>query len=157
MPKIFKNGKLVEVTEEEARSLANLAEDQGLPGTPISPKAAAGLGATEDQIKMAGTKSQKTEALRLDVAPEETLTQERRLQKSRQELTTQEQLAEQKAEKLRRLGSLESRVDTLISEQFSQQAEGAARLTAQIEELPEEQQQEFNLALEDYQAALSLF
>jgi hypothetical protein len=147
---VKRNGQLVYVSDEEAKSIQQLSEEQQMPAQPVTPVGAGGVGATQDQAKMAGSKAQKQQALRVDVDPEKTLTYQDRMQQSREIATQAEQSAKEKAEKLRTLGSLESRVDDIIQRQFAQGYQGDQAALQFEAESPELQ-----AALDAYSTALN--
>jgi hypothetical protein len=153
MPLVYKNNQMVEVSEEEAKSLQQLAQGQQMPATPITPVGAAAIGATPKQADMAGTKAQKVQ-----LGQQQTATGQQRLEQARVQQTAPEQQAEQKAQKLRQLGSLESRVDDFIAQQFAQKVPTSVQLSVNqqaIAALPAEQQASMNTALTEYQAAVN--
>lgn len=136
MALVRKNGQLQEVSEEELQNLSKAAD---LPAPPTSPSGAAGLGASEDAAKMAGTKAQKTAALDVAAKPQETLAGAERQAAPRTEATTEEQAASKKQQQLATMGSLGSRVDQLIDVMFKPQDDAVVQIrAASLEELPED-------------------
>ena len=102
-------------------------------GTPTSPAGAAAIGATPKQQDMAGSPAQKTPVLQEAVKKEETLAGSERLEQSRQTATTAEQSAAQRAQQLRSLGSLDSRVQTLIEQKLSAVSQQPATATGLVQ------------------------
>lgn len=146
---IRQNGQLVE-TELDSTQLAKL---QGQPVAPASPSAAAANGATPDQSKMAGTanqlKGQQT-VLQDNTKPADTLTAAKRTDAPRQQATGAEQSAEVKAAKLHTLGSLSTRVESMIEKEFQlKNAATAAVDQTQLGTVKPEAQVELKAALDE--------
>ena len=82
-------GRMVETDDQELTQMADSAGIQ----TPLSPKAAEGIGASPDQAKMAGTKQQKEPVLEQaqQVQPQDTLQTAQRTAQARTQQTGSEQ------------------------------------------------------------------
>ena len=159
MPRIFINGKMQEVSSEEAANLQQKAQQQGMQQTPISPAAAAGVGATEKQADMAGTKTQKDAALKIQPMRGLELGSQERLAGARTEATAEESALLRKQQRLSSLGSLGSRVDQLIENQFAQTATTEPVTYAVKQEmlvgLDEETKASVEQTVLDYQTAIN--
>lgn len=121
MALIKRNGQLFEQDD----SLMNRVNQLGTT-TPTSPSGAAGIGASPDSAKMVGSGAQRQNALRQAVAPkEQTLAGQQRLA-GPAEATTADQQAQQKAEQIRQLGSMNTRVQGLLENRIAQSSQGLA-------------------------------
>ena len=113
-------GRMVETDDQELTQMADSAGIQ----TPLSPKAAEGIGASPDQAKMAGTKQQKEPVLEQaqQVQPQDTLQTAQRTAQARTQQTGSEQAKQQRAEDLTaRYGSLGTSVANLINTKIGEQ------------------------------------
>lgn len=119
MPQIRNaQGQLVETTEEE---IQKLAATQGTP-LPASPAAASGIGASPDSAKMAGTPAQKQAVFQQAAqAQPQTLASAQRYDGAARDATEQEKAAQEKVERLQELGSLGTRVQSLVEQKIKAQ------------------------------------
>lgn len=114
-----KTGGLAETSLEE------LSQQAGRPIPPTTPAGAMGIGANPDQAKMVGTQNYLRNAIRAGAeAPQDLATVQRR-QQVRSTQTSAEQEAAKKAEQLKGLGSLQSRVQDLAEQKLYQGAQQA--------------------------------
>ena len=125
---IKQNAKLVkrgsQLFEAAPDSLANQVKRQGgLPGSVVSPEAAAGLGLTQDQAKMAGSGAQLQKAIRESVEPEKQLARQAPVRMTQ---TESEQAAKARAEQMGRLEGLGTRVGGLVQNYIKEAAESQA-------------------------------
>lgn len=119
--KIMKRGS--QLFEAAPDSLANQVKRQGgLPGSVVSPEAAAGLGLTQDQAKMAGSSAQLQKAVRESVEPDRQMA---RRMPTRTMATQEEQAAKAKAEQASRLEGLGARVGGLVKGYLEETAKTA--------------------------------
>lgn len=118
--------------EEETPSLMDRVAQAGLEQPPTTPAGAQALGGTQQQVAMAGTPAQKKPVLEQAVKKTETLQGAQRLEAPREVATGAEQSAATKAQQLAQLGSLGTRVQSLIEGELkkgAQQALGQARVS----------------------------
>jgi len=108
--------------QTSTEELQNLAAQKGLTQAPTTPLGANGIGATSKQADMTGSKAQKQALLNPQQQQKQNLQQAQTVQQPSSGLTQQEQAAQQKAQQLSNLGSLGSRVQSIISGQLWQQA-----------------------------------
>lgn len=125
-------GKVLETSQEE---LNTLAAQKGLPVKPITPVGAGLIGASPDQQKMVGTGEQKKAALAQVQQPTQTLAQAQRYEAGRTALTDAESLASQKAQQLQQFGSLNSRVQNLISNKIWENQQQAITKLSPVAEI----------------------
>lgn len=111
--------------EVEEQTLFDRVNDAGAGVT--TPATAAALGASPDQAKMVGTKAQKAPVLQQAVEKTQTLAGAQRLDAPRQQSSSPEQAAAQKAQQVRALGSLTTRVQSAVEAVLNQ---GATTATA---------------------------
>jgi len=114
--KINKNKSILKtgdgLFEQTGESIMSRIQKRGMPaGAGASPMAAAGLGVSPDQAKMAGTAAQMGSVIRESTAPREG---ERRPQERMFE-TEEEKQAKQKAQKLSNLELLGSRIGGIVN------------------------------------------
>lgn len=115
-------GQLVQ-TDANTQELAQL---QGVPVTPTTPAGVAAMGANPDQAKMAGTPAQKNAVLQPPAAaPQQaqSLRTSERQATARQQASTAEEQAANKATQLASLGSLNTRVEALIANDLKLQSQ----------------------------------
>jgi hypothetical protein len=111
---------LFQTSNEE---LQNLAAQKGLTQAPSTPLGTNSIGGTPKQADMTGSKAQKQALLgNAGQQPKQTLQQAQATQQPSSALTQQEQAAQQKSQQLNNLGSLGSRVQSIISGQLWQQS-----------------------------------
>jgi hypothetical protein len=120
------NGQLVESQQVDTQALAKLS---GQPVPPASPAGVAGIQGNPDQAKMAGTPNQKETVLTKAVNPEDNLATVQRTAAPRQQASTSEETAATKAAQMQQMGSLHSRVETLIKNQLDLQQAAQAKLS----------------------------
>jgi len=117
--RIKANSKLVktgsQLFETTPDSLASVTQDQGLvPGAAVSPVAAAGLGTTKDQAKMAGSRAQIDKVIRESIEPSKTYRPE--IIGPRTLKTEEEKARETRAAQAESLKGLGTRVSTLVQQ-----------------------------------------
>lgn len=115
MALVRQGGQLVEVSEESLQ--------QRLDRQTTSPAQAQAMGQTPKQQDMTGTPAQKKPILEQRVAKEDTLRGAERLRTAREQATQAEQVAADRAAQVAQLGSLGTRVQDLVSQQFEQAAQ----------------------------------
>lgn len=108
------SGQLAETSTEELSKLS------GRDIQPIQPLETSVIGGNEDQTKMAGTKAQRTSALRQAIQEPQELSTVLRRQQVRKTATEKEQEQAERASKLEQLGSLEGRVEQLAEQAIEQ-------------------------------------
>ena len=129
---IRQNGQLLE-TQLDTQQLSKL---QGQPVGPATPAGAQDLGANPDQAKMVGTPAQQgaqQPVLEDQTKPQQTLQQAQRTQAPRAQATDAEEKAQGKAAQLQQLGSLQTRVQDLITAELKSKEQGGSLNTAQAE------------------------
>ncbi len=117
--RIKSNSKLVktgsQLFETTPDTLASVTAGQGLvPGAAVSPGAAAGLGVTKDQAKMAGSGAQLESVVRESIQPSKTYRPE--ITGPRTLKTEEEKAREARAAQAESLQGLGSRVSTLVKQ-----------------------------------------
>lgn len=124
-PLIQSLGRLYTTSQEEQQSLRKLAQESGRGQVPTSPMEAAALGATEDQAKMAGTDvtrlaaaEQAAEPL---VAEEKELGTALRRRQVRKKATAEEQLAQERSDRIAQLEGLGERVQQIADQMFTEE------------------------------------
>lgn len=129
MALIKRGGQLFEQKDD---SLMNRVNQLGT-STPTSPAGAAGIGASPDSAKMVGSGAQRENALREAVAPKEaTLAGQQRLAGPSQ-ATTADQEAQQKAQQLRQLGAMGTRVQSMLEQRLATAGQQAGPATIQAD------------------------
>lgn len=114
--KLRLNGEVVETTEE---SVSGLAAKAGQPA-PVTPAGATNLGANPDQAKMMGAGPSKGAAPKtVSLNPNDTLQGQQRRDQPRQQQSTTESQAAQKAGRLQSLSGLDTRVQALVGQQLA--------------------------------------
>lgn len=110
-------------------SSGQLIEDEQEQQPVASPAGAAAAGANPDQAKMVGSSAQKDNAITQAVAPEQTLQAKQRYKQP----APVDQADDTKASRLQNIGSLASRVDSMVFQQQEQARGTQAGLTIDYE------------------------
>lgn len=126
---VKKNSQLVkrgsQLFEAAPESLFSQVQRQGLaPGAAVSPQAAAEMGVTADQAKMAGSAAQVQKAVRESIQPGKQMG----AQPTRLVTSEQEQAAKQRAGELSKLEALGTRIGGLVNTYAQEAAASAAQV-----------------------------
>ena len=141
-------GSLIEQTEEQYKKLMRTPGQQ-----PLSSAGAAAMGASPDQSKRVGTEAQKQAAARVNMAPTQTAQQATRTTPQPQQQLPTQQAAKEKADRIRQLGTLGTRVEGLIQQRLDQLEASKAQVQVNndaINALPSTQRDAARKALTDY-------
>lgn len=126
---VRQNGQLVQTTLQASQVPTPAPQGSLPPATPVGAKA---LGATPDAAKMVGTPAQKTNALVQATKPSTSLAEQSRLTPAPAPQTAPDKAAIEKADRLRQLGSLGTRVQGLIEQRLTAATQAQPVVAAQV-------------------------
>jgi hypothetical protein len=121
-------GQLYKETSYQRPERPKATKDQGV-FTPVTPQAVAAAGGTEQQAAMAGTPAQKAPVLDKAVKPQDSLATQQRQTPAPAAPDQAAKTATEKVDRLQQLGSLGSRVQSLIEQRVTAQTQQTATQT----------------------------